>query len=392
VTENPAERRFDVVVFGATGFAGRLTAEYLARHAPAGLRWAVAGRSASKLQEVRAHLLGIDPLLDLGTVTADVTDAASLRQLAQSTRTLITTVGPYALYGYDVAAACADAGTDYLDLTGEPEFVNNVYLRSHARAVETGARLVHCCGFDSVPHDVGAYFTVLQLPEDVPITVRGVVRVSAAFSGGTFHSLLTALSRPRANYTAARARKSMDEGGDGRQARAVPGRPYRDPVGGGWAVPMPTIDPQIVARSARAVARYGPDFTYSHFASVPHLYTAAGAAAGIGLLGVAAQIPPARRALLSRLAPGTGPSEEKRARSWFTVTFVGEGGGKRVVTRVSGGDPGYDETAKMLAEGALALALDDVPKASGQLTPVAAMGDALLTRLQRAGIRFEVVE
>jgi short subunit dehydrogenase-like uncharacterized protein len=184
----------------------------------------------------------------------------------------------------------------------------------------------------------------------------------------------------------------MDEGGDGRQARAVSGRPYRDPVGGGWAVPMPTIDPQIVARSARAVARYGPDFTYSHFASVPHLYTAAGAAAGIGLLGVAAQIPPARRALLSRLAPGTGPSEEKRARSWFTVTFVGEGGGKRVVTRVSGGDPGYDETAKMLAEGALALALDDVPKASGQLTPVAAMGDALLTRLQRAGIRFEVVE
>jgi short subunit dehydrogenase-like uncharacterized protein len=139
------------------------------------------------------------------------------------------------------------------------------------------------------------------------------------------------------------------------------------------------------------VERYGPDFRYSHFVAVPHLWTAGGIVGGVAGLFVAAQIPPARTALLKRLPAGEGPSAAKRARSWFRVTFVGEGGGERVVTRVSGGDPGYDETAKMLAEAALALAFDDLPATAGQVTTVTAMGDALLTRLQKAGIGFEVV-
>jgi short subunit dehydrogenase-like uncharacterized protein len=176
-----------------------------------------------------------------------------------------------------------------------------------------------------------------------------------------------------------------------RRARSVRGRPHRDPVDGGWAVPLPTLDPQVVRRSARALERYGPDFTYSHFASVPHLRTVAAAGLGLGAVAVAAQIPPARRALLGRLQPGDGPSAAKRARSWFTVTFVGTGGGERVVTRVSGGDPGYDETAKMLAESALALAFDPLPPTAGQVTTAAAMGDALLERLVRAGLKFEVL-
>jgi short subunit dehydrogenase-like uncharacterized protein len=157
-------------------------------------------------------------------------------------------------------------------------------------------------------------------------------------------------------------------------------------------VPLPTLDGQVIARSARANPRYGPDFRYSHYASVPHLATAVGGVAGVaGLLG-AAQIPPLRRALVGRLSPGTGPSESKRARSWFRVTFTGAGGGRRVVTRVSGGDPGYDETAKMLAESALCLAFDELPSRAGQVTTATAMGDALLERLQKAGITFEVLQ
>ena len=389
-------RTYDVVLFGATGFAGRLTAEYLARNAPAGTRWAIAGRSKDKLDALREDLAGIDPRADVGVVVADVDDQNSVRAMASATRVLVTTVGPYVLYGNGVVAACAEAGTDYVDLTGEPEFVNTTYARHHRRAQQTGARLVHCCGFDSVPHDLGAYFTVLQLPEDVPLRVRGVVRVSAAPSGGTFHSLLTGLSRPRANYLAARQRKTAGEAAgeaapSGRRARAVAGRPYRDAAGGGWAVPLPTIDPQVVARSARAVDRYGPDFSYSHYLGVRHLSRAAGGALGVAGLGLLAQVPPARNALLKRLAPGDGPSPEKRARSWFTVTFTGEGGGAKVVTQVRGGDPGYDETAKMMAESALALAFDDLPDTAGQVTTAAAMGGALLARLQRAGITFEVL-
>jgi short subunit dehydrogenase-like uncharacterized protein len=268
--------------------------------------------------------------------------------------------------------------------------VNTSYVRHHGDAVRSGARLIHAAGFDSIPHDLGAWFTVQQLPTGVPLRVSGYVRASAAPSGGTFASALTAFSRPRANVTAARGRRAAEPRDGADRARAVTGRPHRDPSGG-WAVPLPTLDPQIVVRSARAVDRYGPDFTYSHFASIPHLHTAVGGTLGVGALFALAQVPPARRALQGRLAPGDGPSAARRATSWFTVTFVGEGGGERVVTRVSGGDPGYDETAKMLAESALCLALDDLPTTAGQVTTATAMGDTLVERLQAAGMTFEVV-
>ncbi|HZC71192.1 MAG TPA: saccharopine dehydrogenase NADP-binding domain-containing protein [Jatrophihabitans sp.] len=386
-------RQYDVVVFGATGFAGRLTAEYLAQTAPPDCTWAIAGRSSGKLAAVRDELAAGNPALaDLPLLHAAADDAGSLRALAESTRVLITTVGPYVLYGDELVAACAAAGTDYLDLTGEPEFVDRCYVRHHEKAVESGARIVHCAGFDSIPHDLGAYFTVLQLPADVPITVSGYVRASMMISGGTFATILTGFGRARQNLAAHRERRAVEQPtAAGRRVRARAGRPGRDPVDGGWAMPFPSLDPQIVGRSARALERYGPDFRYAHHVSVPHLYTAVGGAAGLVALAGAAQVPPARRALQQRLQPGDGPSAEKRARSWFTVSFVGEGGGERVVTRVSGGDPGYGETAKMLGESALCLAYDDLPGTAGQVTTATAMGEHLIDRLHKAGIGFDVI-
>lgn len=383
-----SDRRYDIVLLGATGFAGRLTAAYLAAHAPHDARIALAGRNPDTVAEVAASL---DTPVVVDTVRADVTDETSLRELAALTRVLATTVGPYVLHGDAVVAACAAAGTDYLDLTGEPEFVNRCYVRHHATAQRSGARLVHAAGFDSVPHDLGVLFTVEQLPPDVPIRVSGYVRAKAGFSGGTFSSAVTAFSRPRQNAAAARERRRLEVRPTDRSARSVPGHPHRDPVDGGWAVPLPTLDPQVVARSARALDRYGPDFTYSHFAAVPHLRTAAAGVVGVSALFGLAQIPPVRTALLNRQPPGAGPSAEQRAKSWFTVTFVGTGGGRRVVTRVSGGDPGYDETARMLGESALCLAFDDVPDTSGQVTTATAMGDALIARLRDSGMRFEVL-
>ncbi|WP_234425527.1 saccharopine dehydrogenase family protein, partial [Streptomyces kebangsaanensis] len=196
-------RPYDVVLFGATGFVGALTAEHLAAHAPEGLRWAIAGRSEERLRTLRERLPGG---ASVGVLRADVTDPASLRELARHTRVLATTVGPYVTYGEELVAACADSGTDYLDLSGEPEFVDLVYVRHDARARETGARLVHACGFDSVPHDLGVYFTVQQLPEGVPLTVDGFVRADAAFSGGTFASALNQFARPMRMRAAARDR------------------------------------------------------------------------------------------------------------------------------------------------------------------------------------------
>src|SRR5690348_16300 len=175
------ERTYDVVVFGATGFTGALTAQYLARNAPPETRIALAGRNREKLQSVQRDLGRELPLL-----SADIGDAGSMREMAESAKVVITTVGPYINYGEPVVAACAAAGTDYVDLTGEPEFVDRMWLKYHSVAAETGARLVHSCGFDSIPYDLGVQFTVQQLPEGVPISIDGFMRVNASISGGTY--------------------------------------------------------------------------------------------------------------------------------------------------------------------------------------------------------------
>ncbi|OXS35039.1 saccharopine dehydrogenase family protein [Streptomyces sp. XY006] len=385
--QNRTDRPYDIVLFGATSFAGTLTAEYLAAHAPGGLRWAIAGRSEEKLARLRERLPGD---AEIGVLRADVSDPASVRALAGQARVVATTVGPYVTYGEELVAACADAGTDYLDLCGEPEFVDLMYVRHDARARETGARLVHAAGFDSIPHDLGVYFTVGQLPEGVPLSVEGFVTADAAFSGGTFASALGQFARQRRIAAAARDRRRHEPRLVGRRASAPLGGPRFAKEVGAWALPMPTIDPQIVRRSAAALDRYGPDFRYRQYAAVRRLPVAVGGVAAVGALVAAAQVPPARRWLSDRLKPGDGPGPEKRAKSWFSVRFVGEGGGRRVYTEVSGGDPGYGETAKMLAESALCLAFDELPKTAGQVTTAVAMGDALVERLRAAGIRFRV--
>ncbi|MEV1019606.1 saccharopine dehydrogenase NADP-binding domain-containing protein [Streptomyces sp. NPDC050264] len=385
------DRAYDVVLFGATGFVGVLTAEYFAAHAPEGLRWAIAGRDTAKLERLRERLTGIDPACAvLPLERADVADAASLRALASRTRVVATTVGPYLEYGEGLVTACADAGTDYVDLTGEPEFVDLMYVRHDARARETGARLVHACGFDSVPHDLGAYFTVRQLPTAVPLRVDGFVRTNATFSGGTFTSALNQFGRARQMLAAQQDRRRHQPRLVGRTAYAPTGTPRYAKEVGAWALPLPTLDPQVVQRSARALECYGPDFRYRHYAAVKSLPFAVGGVAAAGALFTAAQVPPVRRWLGNRLLPGDGPDEARRAKSWFSVRFVGEGGGRRVFTEVSGGDPGYTETAKMLAESAMCLAQDELPDTAGQVTTAVAMGDALIGRLRAAGLTFRV--
>jgi short subunit dehydrogenase-like uncharacterized protein len=385
----PAARDLDLVLFGATGFTGALTAEYLARHAPPGCRWALAGRNRAKLESLRDRLATDDPSLgDLPLLHADVTDPTSLQAVADRARVVITTVGPYIEHGEPLVAACAKAGTDYVDLTGEPEFVDRMYVRHHGPAVDSGARIVHACGFDSIPHDLGALFTVAQLPEGVPLRLRGYLRSNASFSGGTFASAMTAFSRGAQMKQAMAERRRIEPRPESRKVRTTVRPPHRDAEAGYWLVPLPTIDPFVVKRSAAALDRYGPDFTYSHYAAVKRLPTVVGGVAGVGTLVAAAQVPPLRRLLLRRMPQGRGPSEERRARSWFSMRFIGEGGGRRVFTEVAGGDPGYTETAKMLAESALCLAFDDNPSTAGQVTTAAAMGENLIGRLTRAGISF----
>ncbi len=380
------DREFDIVLLGATGFTGGLTAEYLAANAPSTCRWAIAGRSATKLATVRDRLgIGVD------IVVADTTDPASVRDLARRARVVITTVGPYLENGEALLAACADAGTDYVDLNGEPEFTDHMYTRYHAIAAENGARIIHACGFDSIPYDLGVYFTVAQLPKNLPIHIDGFIRASGLPSGGTVASALMFLSRVRQTLAAAQQRRAIEPSPQGRSVRTRLGVPHYDEAAKAWAAPIVTIDPQIVGHSARLLDSYGPDFSYTHYAAVKRFPILAAGALGLGTLAALAQIAPIRQRLSDLHKPGQGPSAERRARSWFTARFHGTAGDHEVITEVSGGDPAYGETSKMLAESALCLAFDELPRIAGIVTTAAAMGDALILRLRQAGIEFTVL-
>lgn len=400
----PREADYDIVLFGATGFTGELTAHALLSQMPPGARWALAGRDQGKLAAVRERLAASDPAAaELPLLTADITDPATIEALAASARVLISTVGPYLLRGEALVAACAKAGTDYVDLCGEPEFVDLMYLRYHQLARESGARLVHSCGFDSVPYDLGALFTIGQIPEasEVPIALEGFALASGSISGGTYHSLVGALGRLKESGRASRQRRSVERHAhdgklaEGRRVRGISRRPHKDRFGGGWVVSAPTIDPQQVLRTARLNEQYGPDFSYAHYIVTRKLTTTVGVGVGVGLLAMLAQVGPTRKVVLKLKRQGSGPSEAKRAKSFFRIRFRAQVAGEEprvLTTEVSGGDPGYGETAKILAQSALCLAFDDVPApGGGQWSPALALGQPLIDRLIKAGIVFRVV-
>jgi short subunit dehydrogenase-like uncharacterized protein len=384
------ERPFDVVVFGATGFTGGKTAEYLARHAPKSLRWAIAGRSAQKLAAVKARLSAIDPSRDVGVVEASTDDAASLARMASSTRVVLTTVGPFIDHGEPLVKACIDAGTDYVDSTGEPFFVDRILVRYRDAAERAGVRIVSSCGFDTIPADLGVLFTLRHLPEGVPLRIAGYMRFEAQFSGGTERSAIKSLVPPDGAVKPEPPRPS-----GGRKVRLSTEKPRRRADLDGWSAPLPTLDGAVVVRSAASIDRYGPDFSYSHNVIHPSLVVMWLAMVVFGSLAALVRVAFIRNLLLGVVKKsGQGPSDERMAKSWFKLRFTAEAGEKKIQTEVSGGDPGYGETSKMLAESALCLVLDraKLPARIGILTPAEAMGDVLIERLQRAGLRFAVVD
>src|SRR5262249_30317084 len=327
------ERSHDIVLFGATGFTGALTAEHLAAHASSDTRWTLAGRSGARLQALPTRLAAADPsCAELPLAVVDAADRPALRRIAAGTRVLVNAVGPYTTHGDAVVGACAEQGTDYVDLAAEAEFVDLSYVRHHDRATRTRARLVHSCGFDSIPFDLGTLHPLMLLPEGVPVRVRafarlhlGGVRAAArGFSAGSVRSALVMLSRPRRRSRARSARLALEPLPEHRRVDVPLCRPHRPRETGGWALLAPRFDSQVVSRSAAALDRYGPDFSYEQYVLVRRLGTAAGAI-GVGtVMFTLAQLRPVRRLILARLPSRAGPSAAERERRWFTVTLVGD--------------------------------------------------------------------
>ena len=385
-------RVHDVVIYGATGFTGELVASYFAEHVPLHqTSWALAGRNREKLAAVRDRLTRIQPACArLPLLVASTDDRAALSALAMNARVVVTTVGPFARHGAPLFRACAEHGADYIDSTGEFSFVRAMRERHGRDAEESGCIMVSCCGVDSIPTDLGLFFTLRELRArgiEGPVDVEGLFEVRARPSGGTWNSMLSALGELRAappNVPPPEA--------NGRSVRRAPERPHRDRELG-WVVPFTTIDPEIALRSAAALDWYGSPFTYAHYLVVRTIPRLIALGAGAATVTAAAQLS-VGRALLGQLLPsGRGPSAEQRKQHWFKLRFRARHAGGELVTEVRGGDPGYDETAKMLAESALCLAVDRarLPATAGVLTPACAFGEILLSRLQRAGLVFEVL-
>lgn len=383
------DRAFSVTLFGATGFTGGLAARYLAEHAPKGTKWAIAGRNKTKLDGVRHELEGT-PCPPSDVLEADASNTGALLEVARASRVMASTVGPYVVHGMPVVRAAVAGGADYVDITGEPAFVAQTIDELDGDAQRDQLRIVSCCGFDSIPHDLGAQLCVETLNArggaGQPMIVEGFVRSRGTFSGGTWHSAIGAFSQMR------KAMPKSSKSSGPRRARGIAPRIRWVPELSAWAMPLPTIDPAVVIRSANTLPEYGPDFRYGHYARVKHLPTVLASAVAVGSILALSQLGPTRSLLLRVKQPGDGPSAEQRHKSWFEVTMIGKAGPAKATITVGGGDPGYTETAKMISESALCLALDRerLPNRYGVLTTAAAMGPVLRERLMKAGMRFAV--
>jgi len=384
-----SDREFDIIVYGASGFTGRLIAEYLqAEYGASDLKWAMAGRNAQKLTAVRAEM-GVAENVAILTASSD--DPESLAALAAQSKAIITTVGPYQLYGEPLLKACAEGGTDYVDLCGEPAWMRDMIERYDGTAKQSGARIVLSCGFDSIPFDLGVYYLqnhAISTHTGACQRVRGRVRsMKGTFSGGTAASFMETMKRARQQPEVLNWLKDPFSLSPKAGVPQPPiHKPFEETDLASWSTPfvMASINTKNIHRSnALMNYRYGQDFQYGEmFLTGPGEKgeAIAKAMAGANAFG---DKPP---------KPGEGPSKEERETGFYDIMFIGDApDGTRIISSVKGDkDPGYGSTSKMISEAAICL-VRDVQSVGGVMTSAPAMGDALIDRLQaHAGLTFTI--
>jgi short subunit dehydrogenase-like uncharacterized protein len=409
-SDQTPQQKLDLIVWGATGFTGRLVVEYLAANYPPGetMRWAVGGRNRGKLERLLEAVPF--PVMKPEIIVADGLDLGAMEEMAARTRVVLTTVGPYAKYGSPLVEACARVGTDYCDLSGETQWIRRMIEQHEVTARESGARILTSCAFDSVPSDIGVHVLnrdAARIHGRPCRAIKMLVRaMKGGASGGTIASILNVIDEARSDRSIARlmndpyalnpaGERDGPDGGD--QTGAV-----FDDHAGVWTAPfiMASINTRTVRRTnALRGYPYGRDFRYSEATITgPGLagrVRASLMSLGLRLFVVAAAITPVRRVLLQPFLPkpGEGPSREARESGYFNLLMIGElDDGNLMRLRIKGDrDPGYGSTSKMLAETAVCLAKDSPEVGGGMWTPAAALGDKLLTRLVRnAGLSFEL--
>jgi short subunit dehydrogenase-like uncharacterized protein len=405
------EREYDVVLYGASGFTGKQTVQYFAKHVnPDQVRWAIAGRNRQKLEAVKAQ---IGPTAaNVEVLEADSQDQAAVDAMVSRTRVVLNTAGPFALYGEAMVNACVRLKTHYVDITGETPWVKNLIVRYHSQAATDGTRIIPFCGFDSVPSDLGTYLVIRHIQKELGMPCRSVkayFQLSGGFNGGTLasgfnlqNSGQSALARDPflLNPQQEHSKQEMEQNRD-------PEEPQYDKDIGTWVAPffMGPINTRVVRRSSALYDQwqeaYGPDFSYQEYLKFDEPLAwikAAGVTAGMALFSGALQQSPIRSLLTPVLPqPGSGPSEKVMNEGWFRCELLGiamDGRKVRGLIRDQG-DPGNRATVKFLCESALSLALNQEalpgdPKRGGILTPATGLGDVLADRLRNAGMTIAV--
>lgn len=398
------QREFDLVVWGATGFTGALVAEYLTKNYLSKnlFKFAIAGRSESKLNKLKQELIQLDAAAaDLPVLVGDSHDEKSMDDIVKRTRVIITTVGPFMLYGTSLVESCVRNGTDYCDITGETPWVRSLIDRFDEEAKRKGVMIVPMCGFDSIPADLGSLFVVDHIKQELkeqPTEVHSYVSLKGGASGGTIASLFNMIEGKKLtelrNVYLLNPSKKQDtptRAHDNDQMSVS----YSKDIGA-WSAPfvMAAANTRVVRRSAELL-NYGDSFSYNETQKCKSLPVAVGLTGGLAVFGLLASMACSRRCLKRFLpTPGEGPSREVMRTGFFQYYVVGHtSGNKAVHATVSGGEPGYSETAKMLSEAALTMVLerDTLPgKRGGLLTPASAMGQSLIKRLHQVGILFQI--
>ena len=404
-----SEPQYDFVVFGATSFVGQILCRYLTTHYQSDeLNWAIAGRSVSKLETLKSELG--EQAQALPVIIADASNEEQLQAMARQTKVIVSTVGPYALYGEPLVKVCCDTGTDYCDLTGETQWIAKMLEKYESAAKASGARIVHCCGFDSIPSDLGVYFLQEAAKEKFKhycYRVKMRVKViKGGFSGGTVASLLNvakeASADPALRRTLSNPYALCPDEHPFFARQASNNQAKYDPDFQQWTTPfvMAAINTRVVHRSnALLGARYGKNFLYDEAMLSASSFKAKTMAYGMGAFMISAAVSPLRKAMESLFLPkpGEGPSPEEQENGFFNMHFFGETAtGQQIKCKVTGDkDPGYGSTAKMLAE--TAIHFSSVNKADttegGFYTPSSLFGNALISRLEeKAGLTFSVID
>lgn len=400
-------KTFDIIVYGATSFVGQIITRYMHEQFRDGsITWAIAGRSETKLQQISDEI-GLD---GIEMLVADASDEPALKALCEKAAVIMSTVGPYALYGDSLVKVCVETGTRYCDLTGEPQWICKMQRRHEDEAKKTGALIVHCCGFDSIPSDLGVHFLQKHAIKTFGQTCgqidMRVVKIKGGASGGTIASMSNMVKEASADAALRRELKdpySLCPPDHGFTARQRDVKTEYDSEYGGWIAPfvMAAINTRVVHRSnALSSDSYGPQFRYEEAMATGDgsrgKRMAQATSFGMGALMIGMALPPVRWLLETTVLPkpGEGPSEKEQREGEFDLLFLGTShSGEKIRCRVTGDcDPGYGSTAKMLSQAAACLAKDIPADTSGGFwTPATLMGDSLIERLTaHAGLKFEL--